>query len=142
MEILTKDLLYQKTPQELTAFLYEGAIDHLETAKQCIIDKQFLEANERLQKVSDIIHRLGVGLKYEAGPIAEQLDSLYNFTADLIIRANRKKDTALIDQALKVIIPIASAWNTAMKSQKQAPSAAARRMSAYESQIMRETTQV
>lgn len=139
MEVLTNELLYKKTPQELTAFLYEGLMDHLEEARELIAGNQLFDANQKLQKANDIVHRLGVGLKYEAGPIAEQLDSLYNYMAEQIILANRKKDCSLIENVLRIIGPIAEAWNSAMKSKAVSPSSV-RKMSAYEDNIMRETT--
>lgn len=142
MEVLTNEVLYKKTPQELTAFLYEGLIDNLETARDHIVNNQLYEANQKLQKSNDIVERLGVGLKYEAGPVAEQLDSLYNYMADQIILANRKKDTKLIENVLRIIGPIAQAWNSAMKTKATNPSLSGRKMSAYESNIMRETTKL
>ena len=116
MEFLTEDIIYSKTPQELTAFLYEGLIDNLESAIVFIDEKNHIEANKKLQKANDILHRLGVGLKYEAGPIAEQLDTLYNFMASELIEANLKKDKQKIQGVLKIIGEIAGAWNTAMKA--------------------------
>ena len=81
MEFLTEEIIYKKTPQELTALLYEGIMENLESAIVFIDEQNYIEANKKLQKANDILHRLGVGLKYEAGPIAEQLDTLYNFMA-------------------------------------------------------------
>lgn len=139
MEVLTNEVLYKKTPQELTAFLYEGLIENLETARDLLAENQLFEANRKLQKSNDIVERLGIGLKYEAGPIAEQLDSLYNYMASQIILANRKKDASLIENVLRIIGPIAQAWNTAIKKKVMKPALAAQKMSAYESNVMRET---
>lgn len=140
MELLTNDVIYKKTPQELTAFLYEGLIVNLEAARDLIAENQLFEANQKLQKSNDIVERLGIGLKYEAGPIAEQLDNLYNYMAIQIILANRNKDTSLIENVLNIVGPIAQAWNTAMKTKIMNPALSVRKMSAYESNIMRENT--
>jgi len=90
MEILSEELLFQKTSQELTALLYDSLLDHLEEAIQCIEQQDFFAANQKMQQASDILHRLGVGLRYEGNPIAENLDSLYNFAASELIEANLK----------------------------------------------------
>ena len=140
MELLTNEVIYKKTPQELTAFLYEGLIVNLEAARDLIAKNQLFEANQKLQKSNDIVERLGIGLKYEAGPIAEQLDNLYNYMAIQIILANRNKDTSLIENVLNIVGPIAQAWNTAMKTKIMNPALSVRKMSAYESNIMRENT--
>lgn len=140
MELLTNEVIYKKTPQELTAFLYEGLIVNLEAARDLIAKNQLFEANQKLQKSNDIVERLGIGLKYEAGPIAEQLDNLYNYMAIQIILANRNKDTSLIENVLNIVGPIAQAWNTAMKTKIMNPALSVRKMSAYENNIMRENT--
>lgn len=137
MEFLSEEMLYQKTPQELTAFLYEGLIDHLEQSIQYIEQKEYFEANQKLQKANDILHRLGVGLKYEAGPIAEQLDTLYNFMANEIIIANLDKDITKIEGVLKIVNNIAGAWNEALKNTSSQPKKVNAKVAAYESSIMR-----
>ena len=60
--------------------------------------------------------RLGAGLNYEAGIIADQLDALYNYMAEHTIEANRKKDTTMIQEVLSIAERLAEAWNTAMKN--------------------------
>ena len=63
MELLTEEILYQKSSQELTALLYEGIMTNLEESIELIDAKNFIEANKKLQKANDILHRLGVGIK-------------------------------------------------------------------------------
>lgn len=138
MEALTKEVIYKKSPQELTALLYEGIIDNLEQAIDLINKKDFIEANSKLQKTNDILNRLGVGLKYEAGPIGQQLDVLYNYMADQIIHANLKKDTGLLKEMINIIEPISQAWNEILKKNiSVAQSTTVKRVSAYENSIMR-----
>jgi flagellar secretion chaperone FliS len=138
MEALTKDIIFKKSPQELTALLYEGIIDNLEQAIELIQDKNYLGANVKLQRTNDILHRLGVGLKYEAGPICQQLDVLYNFMAEQIIIANIKKDTSILQEMISLIEPIAKAWNDVLKKKVNvSQSSTVRKVSAYENSIMR-----
>lgn len=137
MEFLTEEIIYKKTPQELTALLYEGIMENLESAINFIDEQNYIEANQKLQKANDILHRLGVGLKYEAGPIAEQLDTLYNFMAMELIEANLKKDKQKIQGVLKIIGEIAGAWNTAMKTTLNPTQKINKKVAAYESSIMR-----
>jgi flagellar secretion chaperone FliS len=137
MDLLSEDMLYQKSSQELTALLYEGLIMNLEEAIECIDAKNYLEANKKIQKANDILERLGVGLKYEAGPIAEQLDTLYNFIANLLIEANLRKDSNIIQTVLKLIQPIAEAWNQILRKQVHTQSNVTKKVLAYENNIMR-----
>lgn len=137
MEFLTEEIIFSKTPQELTAFLYEGLIEHLESANRFIDEQNHIEANKKLQKANDILHRLGTGLKYEAGPIAEQLDTLYNFMASELVEANLKKDKQKIQGVLQIIGELTAAWTVAMKSTPSPAQKIHKKVAAYESSIMR-----
>ncbi|MCJ8007589.1 flagellar export chaperone FliS [Lederbergia wuyishanensis] len=137
MDFLTKELIYQKTPQQLTAFLYEVCIDHLKEAIECIETKNYPEANTKLQKVNDILERLGVGLNYEAGIIADQLDTLYNYMANQVIMGNLKKDIPILQEVLSIVEQLASAWNEAMNTENtDGQRELFRKTSAYEKNVM------
>ncbi|MCM3761577.1 flagellar export chaperone FliS [Alkalihalobacillus oceani] len=130
---LTNEALHQKTPQEITALLYEALLLNLEDAATYIKDKSYIDANEKLQKASDIIHRLGAGINYEAGIIADQLEQLYNYIADKLVEANFKKDKAMIDEVIAVLKPIMESWNQAMKSNRDVQSKAVKqKVNVYE----------
>ncbi len=116
--VLTESVIYSKTPQEITTLLYEACIVEVEHAIEEIENKEFASANKRLQKTNDIIYRLGAGLNYEAGIIADQLDALYNYLADQIIEANLKKDVQRLKHVLETLESIAGAWNQALNSKK------------------------
>ncbi|OLS35963.1 flagellar export chaperone FliS [Alkalihalophilus pseudofirmus] len=131
---LTNEALHQKSSQELTALLYEACLMNLEDALGLIDQKEFVEANAKLQKASDIIHRLGAGINYEAGIIADQLEQVYNYAADKIVEANIKKDKAMIEEVIQIIESIMSSWNEAMKSKKDIqPKMMKQKANAYES---------
>lgn len=119
LEVLTEEIVYKKNSQQLTALLYEGFIESLEAAITLIEQKNYIDANKRLQKANDILRRLGVGLKYDAGIIAHQLDALYNYMAERLIEANVKKDISIIKEVLQLMTTISSAWNEALKKESQ-----------------------
>jgi flagellar secretion chaperone FliS len=122
MDFLTEEAVYQKTPQQLTALLYEGLMESIEQAITYTEQKDYIQANKRLQKANNILRRLGVGLKYDAGIIAHQLDALYNYMAEQLIEANIKKDVSIMETVLKIATEIADAWNEAMKKQTSSQS--------------------
>lgn len=135
--ILTEDALFKKSPQEVTALLYEACLTNLEEAIDDINNKDFVIANKKLQKANDILHRLGAGLNYEAGIIADQLDALYNYMADKVVEANYKKDPKLIEEVIKAIEPIAQAWNEALKKKPVQTSAGLKNKTmAYEKSVL------
>ncbi|WP_018923907.1 flagellar export chaperone FliS [Salsuginibacillus kocurii] len=137
MSFISEELLYQKSAEELTALLYEACEDNLEEAKAAIYAKEFMTANEKLQKANDILYRLGSGLSYDAGIIADQLDSLYNYMADRIIEANYKKEVTAVEEALKVLRPIAESWRQAMaKKEDKQLKPLKHKTNAYEQHVM------
>lgn len=136
--IFSEEALYKKSPQELTALLYEACIDNLEQAIEEINEKNYVIANKHLQKTNDILRRLGAGLNYEAGIIADQLDALYNYMADRLVEANIKKDISIIKEVLDTLQPIVTSWNEALKKKSTQPrlSGLQRKAMAYEQNIM------
>ncbi|WP_248137845.1 flagellar export chaperone FliS [Bacillus infantis] len=137
MEFLTEEYIMQKNSQELTSLLYEALLSNLENSIQAIEDKDYMSANKMLQKVNDILYRLGAGLNYNAGIISDQLDHLYNYMADSVIEANRKKDIPAIKEVIGIAEMLADAWNQSIKKkpdQLQRKSMA--RANAYEQNVM------
>ncbi|TLS33095.1 flagellar export chaperone FliS [Geobacillus thermoleovorans] len=116
MDFLTEEWIYQKNSQQLTALLYEGLMECLEEAIAALEQKDYWKANKQLQKGNDILRRLGVGLRYDAGIIAHQLDALYNYMAGRLIEANMKKDVKIVQEVWQLTATIATAWNEALKS--------------------------
>lgn len=137
MEFLTEEFIYQKNSQEITSLLYEVLIDQLNGSIKDINDNQYIDANIKLQKVNDILHRLGAGLNYEAGIIADQLDALYNYMAEQVIDGNKKKDIVILQGVLTIAERLASAWNEAMKNKPdQKQMQIRRKATAYEQNVM------
>ena len=135
--IFNRRMDLSKKFQELTSLLYEGLIDLLNKSIEDIKDKKYIDANKKLQKTNDILYRLGAGLNYEAGIIADQLDALYNFMAERVIEGNKKKDITIIQEVLSISERLASAWNEAMKSKPtQKQTQIRRKANAYEQNVM------
>jgi flagellar secretion chaperone FliS len=135
--LISEEVLYQKTPQEITALLYEACLDNLDEAIENIEKKDFILANVKLKKANDIVWRLGAGINYEAGIIADQLDMLYNYIAGKLIDANLKKDISIIQEVKTIMEEIFSAWNVSMKQKSPRVNTGLRqRAMAYEKNIM------
>ena len=112
--LLNEKTLLEKSSQELTDILYKGCIDKLKKSIIAVKSKDYGEANRQLQKCNDIIYRLGAGLKYDAGQIADQLDNLYNYMAEKLIQANISKDVESIEIVLAIMQELSDSWQIAM----------------------------
>lgn len=137
MDFITDELIYQKSSQEITSLLYETLLNQLRGAIEDIKGKNLIDANKKLQKANDILYRLGAGLNYEAGIIADQLDALYNYMAERTIEANRKKDPVMIQEVLTIAEKLSEAWSTALKNKPStAQNHLRRKANAYEQNVM------
>ncbi|GAE24814.1 flagellar biosynthesis protein FliS [Halalkalibacter wakoensis JCM 9140] len=131
---LTEEALLQKSPQELTALLYEACLTNLEDAMEYMEKKDFIKVNEKLQKASDIIHRIGAGLNYEAGIVADQLEQVYNYIANQLVIANFTKDRAKIAEIVNILTTIMTSWNEAMKTNRdRMPNRVKQKIKVYDS---------
>jgi flagellar secretion chaperone FliS len=118
-KIISNKALHEKTSQEITSLLYEALLENLEMAASALKDKDYLTANVKMQKSNDILFRLGGGLNYEAGILADQLDHLYNYLSDRLIQANYKKDILIVEEVIRHIETIYKAWNELLKKNKE-----------------------
>ncbi|MGG1664389.1 flagellar export chaperone FliS [Brevibacillus sp. NRS-1366] len=121
VEVLTEQTVHQKSPQELTNLLYRALIEKLEKSSAAIIQRNYIEANQLLQNCNDILYRLGAGINYEAGIVADQLEAIYNYMAERLIEANLNKTVGPIDEVRSLIKIIDDAWNTALASNANRP---------------------
>ncbi|WP_158735225.1 flagellar export chaperone FliS [Alteribacillus sp. YIM 98480] len=133
MTFLSDEILQQKTSQELTMMLYEACEQSLEEAISSIEKKDYMLANKKFQRAVDILERLGVGLNYDAGIIADELDALYNYMSELLIIANIEKNIEKAKEAASILHVISAAWNEAILTQTDKQSKTVRaRKNAYE----------
>ncbi|MDD2421502.1 MAG: flagellar export chaperone FliS [Heliobacteriaceae bacterium] len=105
--------LYHASSQELTSLLYQAGAEKLEQAVHAIEHRQYMPANRLLQRSNDILYRLGAGLNYEAGVIADHLAAIYNYMAEKLVIANLKKDPALVREVLGLWQILADGWEQA-----------------------------
>ncbi|MBY0123474.1 flagellar export chaperone FliS [Bacillus sp. S/N-304-OC-R1] len=137
--IFTESAIHQKSPQEITALLYEACLNNLEESIQDIQSKDYVIANKKLQRANDILYRLGAGLNYDAGIISDQLDMLYNYMADKLVEANLTKDVEIIQNVIQTLEEISSAWSKAMKNKTLDSKTAIRQKTlAYEKSVLME----
>ncbi|MEH7342618.1 flagellar export chaperone FliS [Bacillus sp. JJ1532] len=136
-DFLTEEMIYKKSPQEITSLLYEVCMTTLEEAVEAINQKDYFKSNQLLTKANDILYRLDAGINYEAGIIADQLDALYDYMSEKLIEANINKDTKLIEEVINILSEISTSWNQALKTkQKKQSNALRQKANAYEKHIL------
>lgn len=116
MRIYSEQEIMEMKPQELTALLYQAFLEKLRGAIRALEKGDHVGSNYLLQGCNDILERLGVGINYKAGIIADQLEALYDFCSHKIIEANINKDKKTLEQVYEIMDNISQAWNTAMEA--------------------------
>ncbi|MCS7174276.1 flagellar export chaperone FliS [Pseudothermotoga sp.] len=105
------------SPAKLIEMMYERSIELLKEAKELIEKELFLEANDRIKRVQDILMELNASLDMEkGGQIAQSLRSLYLYMYKTLVEGNVKKDIKKIEEILGYFEELLMAWRTAMKS--------------------------
>jgi flagellar secretion chaperone FliS len=106
---------YKKTdvitadPKKLVIMCYEGAIYSLKLAKAKFYARDFEAKGKAIQNALDILNELRSALDFEkGGEIARNLDSLYSFWTQHIIKADQSKDTRGLDQVAAMLEEIKS----------------------------------
>ena len=103
------------SPEKLVTMLYDGALKYLEQARVGLTDEQTARSQEvgkALSKAMGIIGELRASLDHAAGgDIAQNLDSLYDFTLDQLSKSNLERTIAGVDATLEVMRTLKEGWD-------------------------------
>ncbi|HEX8941058.1 MAG TPA: flagellar export chaperone FliS [Candidatus Limnocylindrales bacterium] len=113
------------SPAGQVVLLYQGAIrfgtQHLAALERG--DRE--EANRASLRCQEIVAALRETLDLSAGPIAVQLDTLYDFALDRLMAGNVRRDPRPTEEALKVLRDLLDAWQAIAARPRPVPQAAA-----------------
>ena len=133
------------SPHKLIVMLFDGAIVAINNAKTHMKAGQFEDKGRAITKAVLIVDEGMRGSldKKAGGEIAANLDALYGYIIQCLMRANLRNDPALLDESLALLTDLKSAWdaigNTAQPAQQAAP---APRAAAYDGLAPRATSYV
>jgi len=107
-------------PEQLLLMLYEAAIKSCKLAKMAIEKKNIPEKCKHITKVHDIVIELNNTLDHSKGPdVAAQLESLYTFASNQLLKANLNNDVEALDGVLKVLTTLYDGWVSAIDEIKK-----------------------
>ncbi|NDV28345.1 flagellar export chaperone FliS [Desulfovibrio sp. JC010] len=96
---------------ELLLMLYDAAIKFMKQAKVKIDERDYAAKGILISKAIEVISELTSSLnKEKGGELAENLSQLYIFCNTRLLQANLKMDTEKLDEVIKIIDGIASAY--------------------------------
>lgn len=97
---------------KLIVMLYEGGIRFLSIAKENINNpRKFDTVNSNILKTQEIISELMTSLDMDkGGKVAEDLLSIYVYLKKRLLEANMKKDEEILDEIIKHLSELKTAW--------------------------------
>lgn len=133
------------SPHKLIVMLFEGAIVAITQAKTHMQAGQFEAKGKSITKAVLIVDEGMRGSldKKAGGEIAVNLDALYGYIIQCLMRANLRNDQALLDEAQALLTDLKTTWEAIGSTAQPAQAAtAAPRASAYDGLAPRATSYV
>lgn len=120
----TESSVLTAPPERLVVLLYDGAGRFLARAAAAVRDGDAGAAGEPLRRTHAILDELLITLDFEAGPVAERLQSIYLFCKRTLIEAQLERDPEGIEKVAKLLSVLREAW-AEIADNPQTPTAAA-----------------
>ena len=96
---------------DLVVMLYDGALKFLHQAKVYLAANDMAKKGIALSKALDVINELDNTLNMEkGGSLADNLHGLYLFCSSRLVKANLKKDPAMIEDVIRVLTGLRAAY--------------------------------
>jgi flagellar protein FliS len=100
---------------QILIMLYEGAIQNLRKAMLAIDKKDISAKGLAIGKAHDIINELLNTLDFEVGgDIARDLERLYNFMTEQLVKANFENSKVPLQAVEKLMVTLLDGWKVAV----------------------------
>lgn len=101
---------------QILIMLYEAAIQNVKKASICIDRRDIAGKGQHIVKTHDIINELSSTLNFEVGgDIARELERLYNFMAEQLVKANLENSKEALQSVQKILETLLSGWRVAVQ---------------------------
>lgn len=101
---------------QLLIMLYEAAIQNVKKASLCVDRKDPAGKGRHIGKAHDIVNELINTLDFKVGgQIARDLERLYNFMVEQLVKANTESSKEALQSVLKLLENLHGAWKGAVE---------------------------
>lgn len=102
----------EASPHRLIQMLMQGGLDRIYQAKGAMEYGRTADKGELIGKSISIIGGLREALDHEVGgDLAANLDRLYDYMIRRLTEANRKNDTAALEEVAGLLMEVKSGWD-------------------------------
>jgi flagellar protein FliS len=99
---------------QFVVMLYDGIFRYLREAAAAMREGNRPRVGERIGRAHAILRHLLGAMVPEANPVLhERLTALYLFAMRHTTLANARRDPAMLEEVIRVLVPLRSAWNVA-----------------------------
>ncbi|MBK7251401.1 MAG: flagellar export chaperone FliS [Gammaproteobacteria bacterium] len=114
-------------PHRLVLMLMDGALERIAAARGCIQSKATIEKARVVHRAVAIIDELRCSLDLDkGGPIAANLDDLYDYCCRQLLRGSVQNRVEFLDEVATLLKEIRSAWIALPSAGRELSAAAAR----------------
>jgi len=107
-------------PVQVIVMLYDGALSRISQARQRLEKRNLLQAGLAVTKAQAIVGELRKSLNMDAGgEIAANLDQLYVYLHELLVKATIENRTEPLDEAAKLLNELRTAWAEVARQVKE-----------------------
>jgi flagellar protein FliS len=111
-----KTKIMTASPEQLRLMLYDGALKFCRQAKVALDDKNYEDSYSNLMRAQKIVLELSTSLNHDADPqLCQRLSALYTYVYRLLVDANMKRETGIVDEAIKLVEYERETWQMLMK---------------------------
>jgi len=101
----------------LVLMCYDGTINFLRRAQKAHAEKNFVSRNELLTKAQNVLWELINGLNFQAGEIAYNLESLYNYMIRRILDSQFTDSVEPVKEVITHLQELEESWKTILLKQ-------------------------
>ncbi len=106
--------------EKLLLMMYEGAIKFTKRAILSLEQKNIPQKCENIGRVYDIILELNNTLDHKiGGELASQLEQLYMYMTEQLVKANMNNDVQALQSVLKLLETLNDGWTQAVEKIKK-----------------------
>lgn len=99
-------------PHRLIQMLFEGALERIAVARGAMDQGNVRVKGEKLGQAIAIIGGLRSSLDHgKGGPLADNLDALYDYMARRLLQGNMHNDPDALDEVIRLLREIKSGWD-------------------------------
>ncbi len=108
-------------PGQILIMLYEAAIRNVKKAINCIDQNDIAGKGQAIVKTHDIVNELLNTLNFDiGGQVARDLERLYGFMSEQLLKANLNNTKEPLEGVLKSLETLLSAWKVAVAEVQRA----------------------